>query len=556
MPKNGNRRNDLNDEQEDIVKKYVKLLFNDGIRGKIPQSELAKLKNSINNDDIIDKIEEVFYERSQEIARRAKKFTKLIEKKFGNKGYPLHIILKNSIKYKIKYNLSDAEFQEFKNNYEKLLYSRTPDYATANFTKLNTKMGKLFGDNLNLNTGLNIKNSEYSILQELIDFNEGTKSNHASIILQSLQYTTYPLEVSSASYNPEKNNLSNAIYPLLVALFVPKIQSLDEHFLYSNIANIVVSRNYKMPLKNIADLRLLWSLINDSNDVVCNYDSALTDLKIRANLQNNLWINVYNLRSGKFFESTQFMEAIDKCKISMYDAPDLAYIGDEGVILKRLLASFAYRPLVVSTLPIYGNNGIANPVNFPIISNRIVTTPLLTLRLPLKNTIKEINLNEALVNAQIYLENGVFVPKTQELIHSDGTIIFHVPRRNLAPQTMYKQFIPTGTPFSGLPLNIYHIEYINQTEIKYDYTYEVENKEVMLRSAIYLETHTVNDREIILTTGAVISEISGNIFSGISYKYSPKVSFNNNANRQVFTKISNAQDFLCTKGTIFIYSVI
>jgi hypothetical protein len=121
---------------------------------------------------------------------------------------------------------------------------------------------------------------------------------------------------------------------------------------------------------------------------------------------------------------------------------------------------------------------------------------------------------------------------------------------------MYKNVVFPYPSFEHLPLNIYHFEYINQTEIQYKDFYDIENKRVFLRSAVYLETHLVNEKEIVLCTGAIIKQVIEDISTGISYKYSPKVSFNNNnSNGDVLVKIQNPDDYLKTKGTIFIYSI-
>jgi hypothetical protein len=557
MPINNRRMEDIND-QDKFVGKYVNELLKLGIRYKIPSDILYKIRQDVNNDVLMNTIEEVFYEKLQYIQKKAIKFTKLIEKKYGNKGMPLHMVLKQSLKYKKRYSLSDLEYQEFLTNYQKLLYSRYPQYTNNNQLTPNTTMGKLFGD-YHSSMGLITKDSDLPIIQELIDFYMNTRINHGAVIQQSLQYKTLDLEVKNAMYDKSKHHVTNSIYPLIAALFIPKIDAIEQHFLYSNIANIVTTKWQKQPLTNMADSKLLWSIINDSHDVVCNQDSPLIDLKLRANLQNSLWINVFNLRSSKFFEPTglDFINAIDRCKITSYDAPDLLYIGDEGVILKRLLACFSFRPIVVSTMPIFGNNGVLNPVNFPIISNRVVSTPLLTLRLPINKQLNQVSLDDALTNTQIYLENGAFVPKTQQVIYTEGTIIFHVPRRNLEPKQMYENVIYPYPRFSNIPLNIYHLENVNVIPINYQQKYVINDKNFYLRSAVYLETQDINNNTIVLSTGALIRDIVENTDGyGLSWKYSPKLKIDTNSDNRVLQQIEFAeeQDLLQTRATIFIYS--
>ena len=37
-----------------------------------------------------------------------------------------------------------------------------------------------------------------------------------------------------------------------------------------------------------------------------------------------------------------------------FDAADLAYVKDEGTILRKLFAAFSLRPTIVQTVPYYG----------------------------------------------------------------------------------------------------------------------------------------------------------------------------------------------------------
>lgn len=566
MSNKTNRRFDENNDKKiNNIDANVSYLFHKGIRGRVPDHIINDLKQKVNDEEVLEKIQQVFYERLEYIKKRSSKFTKLVYNKYGQKNIPLHIVLEKAKHYKKKYNLSDIEFDEFKNKYQQILFSRKQQ--VDNFPVLaNTAMGQLFGDVNSLN-GLNHKDSEYSIIDEIIRLNAQTKSNHASVIIQSMQYEDVSPVVKSSRYDPLRNNVASSIYPLIAALFIPKITCLDEHFLYSNIANIVQTKYNKEQLTNFADIKLLWSIINDSNDIVCSMDTALSDLKVRANVQNSLWLNVFNMRSGKFFEAVgmDFINAVDKCKITLYDAPDLLYIGDEGVILKRLLAIFSYRPIIVSTMPIFGTYGTANPVNFPVIANRVVSTPLLTLRLPPQNLAPiEIQLDSAIKNSQYYLENGVFVPKTQDVIFTSGVVIFHVPRRTFEPSTMYKNLIGPVPTFTATPSHIFHYEIINEMPVSYNEIYKIGDNDLFLRSVIILETYEVNNKNIVLSTAAIIKETlnDGPLANGKYYKYSPKIDFNNiTSSKTVLDPFDNndgdnktLEEVISTTGTIFIYS--
>lgn len=564
-----NRRPEEENTNNNAVSDNVKRLLKDGIRGKIPSSTIADLRRKYKDDNLIDKIEEVFYERLNEIKSRARKFAKLVEKKFGAKGLPLHIVLKESKKYKDKYNLDDIEFDEFSKQYQKLLNSRLPLEEQIVALAPNTHMAQLFGD-VNSNEGIILRDSDYPVLQDIIKMYTAFRTLHSSVILQSMQYDDCALEVLNGLFDPQKHNPSCSIHPLIAAMFIPKIRLLEEHFLYTNIAYIIKAKYEKQPLNNMSDMNLLHHMINDAADVVCSADTPLKDLRLRCQLQQSLWANVVSLRTGKFFDcvGNEFFNAIDECKISSYDAPDLLYVGDEGIVLKRLLSAFSFRPLVVTTNPIFGTYGTANPVNFPVISNRVVASPLLTIRLPPNNGKNEttISLENGLTQSQVYLENGMFVPKTQEVIYTKGVVIFHVPRRTISPDKTYKNLISPIPQFEQIPSHILRTERVNDTIVNVSESITIRQDPFYLRSAIFLETYDDDTVErgidqIVISTGAIIRK-SNNTVTGEFWIYSPRLATSETGKpEQLMQKIyytdpdsDDPNSILNTKATIFIYS--
>jgi hypothetical protein len=563
-----NRRPEEDNTNTNAVDDNVKRLLKDGIRGKIHSSTIAELRRRYKDDNLIDKIEEVFYERLNEIKTRARKFAKLVEKKFGAKGLPLHIVLKESKRYKDKYNLDEIEFDEFRNQYQRLLNSRLPIEEQMELVP-NTNMAQLFGD-INSNEGIVLKDSDYPVLQDIAKMYTMTRTTHSSVILQSMQYEDCAPEVLNGMFDPQKHNPTSSIHPIVAAMFIPKIQLFEEHFLYTNIAYIIKSKHERQPLNNMADINLLHHMINDAADVVCSADTPLKDLRLRCNLQNNLWNNVLSLRTGKFFDAVgnDFFAAIDECKISSYDAPDLLYVGDEGIVLKRLLSAFSFRPLVVTTNPIFGTYGTANPVNFPVITNRVVASPLLTLRLPPNSGKNQmtINLESALTQSQVYLENGMFVPKTQEVIFTKGVVIFHVPRRTISPDKTYKNLISPIPQFDQIPSHVLRTERVNDTPISVDETISIRQEPYYLRSAVFLETFNEASAErgidqIVISTGALIRK-SNNPVTGDFWVYSPRLANSESGkSEQLMQRLyfNNPEsddpiDLLSTRATIFIYA--
>lgn len=569
------------------VNEQATALLKEGIRNKIPSSKIAELRKKFSDDELIDRIQEAFYDRLNEINKRAKKFVKFVEKKFGNKGMPLHLVLKESKKYRQKYALSDLEFAEFKKQYEKMMNARLPLREQTSLIP-NTNMAQLFGD-VNSVDGIVVRDADFSVVQDIIKMHTMTRGTHNSVILQSMQYEGCANEVMAASFDVNRNNLSCAINPILVAMFAPKVRVFEEHFLYTNIAYIVKCKYNKEPILNKSDQDLLHQMIIDSADIVCSSETPLRDIRLRCNVQNNLWNSVLAMRNGKFFDcvGNDFFTAIDECKISTYDAPDLIYAGDEGVILKRLLSAMSFNSLLLSTNPVFGVNGTSNPVNFPVIANRVLSRPYLSLRLPEVDGDELLTLESAATSSQVYIENGMFVPKTQTILHTRGVIIFHVPRRTVSAIDTYQHLISPTPRLTQVPSHVLVNERINATKIVASPTIGIGGGQYTFVSGIVLETfkspelentiaHDTTRTDIVIGTAAVVrntAQGSTMDYAAPYFIYSPKmINVDKDENPRVFNpnniqaqtikpvweKLPDAgedtgEKLLNTKGTIFFY---
>lgn len=548
-------------------------LLKEGIKGKIPSSKISELRRKY-NDNMVDQIQEAFYDILNNTEKRAKKFMKLIDKKYRNKGMPLHIVLKEADKYRVKKNLSELEFAEFKKQYEKMMNQRVPQYEQQSLVP-NTTMAQLFGD-IYSTDGLVVKDSDYEVVQQIINLYNATRTTHSSIILQSIQYQGFDKEVLDAVYDSTRHDINNAVNPVIAAMFVPKIPVFEFHFLYTNIAYIVKCRYKKEPIRNQQDLMLLHYMIIDSTDVVCSADTPLKDLRLRANLQNNLWNCVLNMRNGRFFESTStdFFNAIDSCKISSYDAPDLPYIGDESIILRRLLSSMSFNSLLLNTEPIFGVGGNPNPANFPVIHNRVITRPLIHVRLG--NTDEPVQLENTVNNIQYFVERGVLVSKNQRMIATRGVLIFHVQRRSVSPNDNYQYLMNPLPHFTHVPAHILINERLNASPIEYKPMIPIDGKIFSFVSGVILENplnieHDDDDVEmkhrIIIGTGAIIRlfDSASSSFTNEYQCYTPKLlplltsSTAGSNTKPVWDKLSSgsgddsAEALLAKKASILIY---
>lgn len=492
------RSNQKNKDTVSVNDEVQKLFRKNG--GKLSQQEFQNLRNKYGNEELVDKIQRAFIEKHSEISKRAKKFATLIREKYSNSQYPFHVLLEKAIKYKNKHGLSDDEFVEFQRIYEnELVGLKSPEVFTPN-----TNIMKVLGNvNVNLQGFMGkLSDNDYKVLQEILKLHASSKPLHSQVLLQSMQYQDCSIEAVTGGYDRNIHNASNHIHPVIAALFLPKIDLLDTHFLHSNIANIVKTRYNNENFSSVADLELFYALTRDPNDIVCDVKSTLSDLHNRALLQNQLWNAVLSLRNGQYYNSSfrEFISTVDICRLNKHDTPDLIYGRYDGTILKRLLSAFSFRPTVVATMPVT-QVFTTNPYQQNI-KPTVTYVPMINLKLgPAINNNDPVELNDALSQQQFFLENGNIVQKHTSLIYSRGVLIFFVDRRANIINT-----VNTMNPVSILnfPTAVSGFERLNDREVDAKDTIALRDDIYKLRSVVLSEVNTkASESNLIVGSSAV-----------------------------------------------------
>lgn len=497
-----------NKHHKDIsIDEEVKKLFRKN--EKTTSADFAKLEQKYDSE-LVNKIQTLYLKKHDAINKKAKKFAELVRAKYSHQQYPFHILLEKAKLFKIKHRLNDEEFNEFQRIYEnELVGLKSPDVLaiTTNMTKVLGSIGLDFqGFNLKLN------DTDYKYLQEIIKLNQISRALHAQVLLQSIQYRDCDFEALTGQYKRELGHKpGDSIHPILAALFLPKIDILENHFLHSNISGIVKARYNNEPLYTRSDYILFDALIRDPNDVICDNRSIMLDLLHRAQIQYQLWNCVLSLRNGQYYHVSfrDFITSIDACKLNKYDNPDLIYGRYDGTILKRLLSAFSFRPTIVATTPVYNIINI-NPYQQNI--RPIVThVPMINLKLPPITNDISISLQDALEQQQYFLENGVIVPRHTSLIYSKGVLFFYIDRR--ANIIQYNDLQPFN--ISRLPLSISGFERLNDTEIDFEYEIKIKGDIYQLRSVVVAEINRNAPEKNIVVGSSTLLMIHANITSGI-----------------------------------------
>lgn len=467
-------------------------------KGKISQNDFTRLKDKYDDDELVDNIQNIYSEKYTTIIKKAKKFARLIREKYANTQTPFHILLQKAIKYKIAYNLSDDEFAEFQRIYEQELIGNNTNDIIRQQTNIMKVLG---GITMNINGfKKKLNDDDYKYLQEIMKLYSKNKNLHSQVILQSMQYTDCAYESLHGKYDRNLNNIGDHVHPVIVALFIPKIDIVDEFFLWSNIAGIVKARFNNERLQSKADYELFHALTTDPNDIVCDNSSPILDLLNRAQLQAQLWNSVLNLRNGQYYNSSfrDFISSVDICKLNKQDTPDLLYGRFDGVIIKRLLSAFSFRPSIVTTTPLISTVSM-NPYllnNKPLVS----TIPMINMRLsPIADT--QILLKEAINQTQFFLENGNVVPRHTSIIWSRGILIFYVDRRSNTI-TYNDQLIKMNLNILPSSIGVMGgFERINDTKVIINDSLQIRGEPFRLRSVVIAE---INEKNLMISSSTLL----------------------------------------------------
>ena len=564
--------NDSKLNNETAIKEVQYLLKNGTVQ--LTPDIINNLRSKYSDDNVVDSIREFFTDRKLKMEKVAAIFIEAFQRKYKDSFYTMSLskFMKKAYKYKKRYELSDEEFDEIRRTFEARVFSSSPNLGVTNIMYPNTNLSRVLGYPITESTE-KIKpthTDDYTYLQDILRNYAFYRSIHSYVVIQTMMYEDLAPEAINGKFEVNKHDINRFVHPVLAALFLPKFAELEERMLYANIAGIITSRYNGERIITKPDYELFYSMVVDPTDTVCDVNSPMRDLKNRSDVQAHVWNNVYQLRNGKYYDATviDFIAHIDKCKISNVDNPDLLYLSDEGVILRRLLSVFSFRPIIVSTQPIFGviTN---NPLNLPVNTGVITSIPYITYKLPHVNVQGQVyNLEDTNNQVQFYLENGTFIPKATHILDCRGPLIFYVPRRAVALPipVANPQLSPFG--FNYLQPSTRHYNKVNNIEINFNPSMTISKygqqatANYYLRSAIGYERY--QDTSIILghitylfkydrdpTTKQIIN---GNPIDTLCYlpRRANLAASNNFAIVQ--SSWLDARAELATSGTVFIYN--
>ena len=493
-------------------------------KSQLPNQMLA-LRHKYRDAELIQKIEQVFAEKHRSIVKRAKKFADAFRSKYAHADLPYHQLLAKAKAHAKKHHFSGDEFEEFRRMYEQELSgTNKANEVVVPLTNLMKVLGNL---NLGVSGQLNVEEADYKNVQEIIKDFETTKPLHAQALLQSLQYEDLAFQGLTAIIDRTQHNPGEHVHPVIAAMFLPKMELFESHFLYSNIAGIVKSRYNQEPMTTRPDYELFYSLVTDPNDIVCDNRTPVGDLLNRCRLQQHLWNSVLSLRNGQVYNKSfrEFIVSVDNCKLNKFDNPDFAYGRHDGTVIKRLLSAFSFRPTVVATLPIahvFSANPYAQNVRPTVTSVPMINVRLHAYQNVARNAIgglapggvgsnrqppvSPVALSGCLIQTQTFIEGNMLVQRISDVVYSREVLIFYVDRR--------AHLLQYGSPFNiaKLPSAVAGFERINEYPIELECEIKIRQggsgDTFCLRSVVVAEVSTkssqTDPRSIVIGSSAFI----------------------------------------------------
>lgn len=483
------------------------------LKSGLPATQVAAtLKAQGKDQKDIDAFMEKYEASRKKIRKLVKKFLEKIEMKYGQLDKPE--LMKKGYKHATKHGFTQAERDAFV-NYVTRGDTETPYLP---FEELGyTKMSKFLGFSNIVGQQLSVTAQDQPSLNEIARLYETSKMIHSGIRHNLVSYTTCDPNAITGIYDKDKDNLNLFIHPLLIALFLSRIKSIEKRMLYSNLGRMVVQRsqahfqpengkygprfmlspNDLLPEELQADLEFSYDIAKDPNSLDhFNDESPMSNLLKRFSVQIELWKNVLSLRQGKFYSrNVAFVDdngimglhkVLSSYSATYFDSPDMYHVQDEGSLLRKLLAVFSFRPTftqISSYLPSRNTTGYSNLGT--VSKATFVNTPICSIKLPINlqgGPSQTIDINAAMSQAGWFIENKALVPKQTSIIYSRSVIFFYVNRRYQSPMAN----VNLGFNYLSLPGSLSGLTSINTTELSFNYDLTIGNNRFTLASVVML----------------------------------------------------------------------
>lgn len=577
------------------------------LKRDIPEHQIIAILKSQNKKD--DEIGSILDKLNHERVRLYKVVNKIMAK-LNSKlfGLDLPEKVRKGMKYAEKYDLNEIE----KTVLRKQLMDNNPSLTQYSYTEQvkNTEMSKFLGfdsaalsrppgltgftgvpgyagvDPRSINV-LKLQAKDHLKLNELSVLYENTK-----ILYTNIKQQTYLYDEKSTSHfnsNPPSDSVNPSlhIHPLLYALFIPKIASLQKRMLLTNIGRMLLMRSYPylneksqfndigmLPDEYMNELDFLYDIATDPNSLeyfTGSSNSPIDNLIKRFKIQIELWKTILQLRNGNYFAKSYddpsncvagLLKTLNSYDWTYFDNPDMHMQEDDGNLLRKILSVFSFRPTYVqyTTIP---NLMTVNTMRFNEFARpTFANIPIITVRL--RNALqfsqpvemKQISLSDYINGEDFIFEHKIPVMKRRTVFCSNDVIFFHVNRKQInmtAIETPGLQAANCNLRFAMMaPGMLPSSQGVNETAVFVPPIITVGNDSYNLTSVVSCVTRTINSNTLLLNSVAHYIPKEETTFAAI--RYDPQF-----ANRTV-PAVSREDDVasynkeISTSGTVFVYN--
>lgn len=533
-------------------------------------------------------------QRFDEKARlKVLEFTKKIQEKYGGSDYTHTEVVAAARKHMKKNDLNEGEFNLFEEYLPQLRSKTTNALDKFKFnTPFSKKLGKVTPANVNMVGRLRLETEEdkkaYGRIRGIARNN---KQLHHAVTAQSMVYHGAHHIVNTQYKGRVPPNCS--FHPVLAALFLNNIPYVENRILFSNLANMVVDRAANRAPLFEPDCRFLIDLTRSTSEMLCHPKSLMHDLLSRVVMQEKIRDLVLKFRSGIVYHESflDFLQLIDSCSMSSYDAPNFMYMQDEGAILRKIMEAFCMRPLKIVSAPTMGTmaTNFTSRGQLPWGMQPIVERGSICVQIPHPSMSPanggSIDLLSCFQIPQLISMGGVLQSRQHNLLYTQGTFIFYVNRRvepvhfstRMRQQARFVIPQPAG------------IERLNPAPIDFQTTLPLRRKNYVIKSVVCCTTFDAEQGGHLNSGNTPIKRILGchTLFSIENYtdgnngtatdpttywSYHPQGALFqngapsfilNNSNStstegHAFTKFNTKEEFveICkTSGTIYVYDL-
>lgn len=512
-PAPSSQKSDKDADVKGMWKRYIKKgpLF----EFKEFEHALNDLKSQGKDTAYVEQVREIFIEELGQVREASKELAKKIVDKLGNRNITDAQILDYVTKQGRKKGLSDTLVEATVRELSQLLAGRqaAPYFRFRPYK--NTKLAETLGFRGQVDILDHFGQSDNKAIKALEALSPNEKLLHSHIITQTLQYQDCAPEAVLGEFHPERHDRYIHIDPVVAALFVPKIDIIQETMLYASMVSMILSRAKNEPIATRPDYELFHNIVYDRNESVCDHADPLNDLRLRAEIQLELWQAVLALRAGRYFDAAgmKLLHKLNSCRFYKYDAADIAYAGGAGDTIRRLFMTFSLRPVRVRTLPVLPANAElqlnATPyVNYELQNGDIESIPMVNIRLGVypKDSKTVPAIKDVLKSQEMFYDKitKTIIPKMTEIMSTNQILVVYIHRHQLV--------IPMARihgehfTFKDLPKTRKDYYTVSESPVQIDRNVEINKENYVLRSAVLCKTIEVEDkRENVATKKRLVS---------------------------------------------------